>query len=122
MMRSFLVNLLPVALVLASCAGPRELSPAERKPMAHATPLRQPLPDDVERTAGRLAALVLADRPDSAAELLILIQEHDAELEAGGEPPSGLADNGTDLLNTLDGRRGYLQHAHEMLERDVIDP
>jgi len=122
MMRSFLVSLLPVALVLASCAGPRELSPAERKPMAHATPPRQPLPDAVERTAGRMAALVLADRPDSAAELLTLIEEHDAELEARGEPPSGLMDNGIDLLNTLDGSRSYLQHAHEMLERDDVDP
>ncbi len=122
MMRSFLVSLVPVALVLASCAGPRELSPAERKPMAHATPPRQPLPDDVERTAGRMAALVLADRPDSAAELLTLIKEHDAELETRGEPPSGLTDNSIDRLNTMDGSRSYLQHAHEMLERDDIDP
>ncbi len=122
MMRSFLVSLVPVALVLASCAGPRELSPAERKPMAHATPPRQALPDDVERTAGRMAALVLADRPDSAAELLTLIKEHDAELETRGEPPSGLTDNSIDLLNTMDGSRSYLQHAHEMLERDDIDP
>ncbi len=112
-----------LALVLTACAGgPRWLSPAERAPLTNRAAPRQPLPDDLERAAGRLAALALASQPDTAAEILTLIQERDAELEARGERPSGLSDNGLDLLNTLGDQRAYLEQAQEMLERGDIDP
>ena len=115
-------SLVITALLLAACAGPRALSPAEREPLVRESARRQPLPDEVERAAGRLAALTLADQPDTAAEILAAIQEHDAGLEAQGERPSGLSDNGLDLLNSLDGTSSYPERAQQLLERRDIDP
>jgi hypothetical protein len=80
------------------------------------------LPDEVERAAGRLAAIALADQPDLAAEILGAIQRHDREREVEGLPPSGLSDNGLDLLNALEGMPRYPALAEGLLERDDLDP
>jgi len=121
-MKSFPTSVLSVALLLAACADSRGPSLAEREPLRHGAAARQPLPHDVERAAGRLAAVSLAGQPDTAAEILAAIQKHDTELAARGERPSGLLDNSLDLFNTLDGQRAYLEHAHDQLARDDLDP
>ena len=122
-MRSYSASSLAgLALTFCACAGPQGLLPAERSPLVYESAPRSPLPDDVERSAGRLAALALANRPDNAAEMLDAIEAYDAAAEARGGQPSGLADNGLDLLYALNGSDGYLDHAQALLKDPDLDP
>jgi hypothetical protein len=80
------------------------------------------LPDDVERATGRLAAVVLANQTDTAAEILGAIQENDADRQRKGLPSTGLTDNALDLFNALEGSRGYPALAEALLDREDLDP
>ena len=82
MMRSYRASVMAVALGFVACGGPRGPSPAELAPLAHQTAPRQPLPDDVERATGRLAAVVLANQTDIAAEILGATFESDGDEDA----------------------------------------
>ena len=73
--------------------------------------------------AARMAALVLADRPDSAAAALQTIRDEDLRREADGRPPTGLVDNGRDLLHTMAGPNAYRVQSERLLEEEKeIDP
>ena len=67
-----------------ACASPtpvphgRLVSPRELAPAA--------LPDNLEIAAGRVAALVLADRPDSAVSVLEHMRREEAQRQGRGEP------------------------------------
>ena len=98
------------------------LQPAEQEPLANRLAPRQPLPDDLERAAGRLAALALADQPDRAAEVLGWMNDYEERRMREGRRPSGLLDNGLDLLNALDGTERYPARAEELLRRKDLDP
>jgi hypothetical protein len=83
---------------------------------------RAPLPDDAERAAGRLAAFALAGRPDSAAAMLEALTDDDEARRQRGEPPTGLADNGRELLAAAGGPAAYSAQAERMLEQAELDP
>jgi hypothetical protein len=110
-----------VAFVAAGCAsgGREEPPPAVFDPRSAARPA---LPDDAERAAGRVAAFVLADRPDDAAEQVGRLAEDERARIARGEAPSGLVDDARDLVNTLGSERAYEQNARRLLAEDGLDP
>ncbi|MFQ5513008.1 MAG: hypothetical protein ACE5FG_01115 [Myxococcota bacterium] len=89
--------------------------------MEHSVPAA-PLPEDVERAAGRLAALVLAEKPDLAAEVLGAMRDHEARRIEEGLPPSGLTDNASDLLNAMSEPPIYEELTRRMLEDNGLDP
>lgn len=113
---------LAAAIALAACSAPGR-RPAELDPLDHRS-LRASaaLPDDTEVAAGRLAAVVLADRPDTAGEILQAMREAEGARVTTGHQPSGLVDNGRDLIAALEGRRSYATHAEAMLEGEELDP
>ncbi|MFI5314666.1 MAG: hypothetical protein ACHQ6T_03115 [Myxococcota bacterium] len=129
MKTSFLISRCPrvaalcgAALALAACAGERGPAPAEWRPLEPAHAAREPLPDDAERIAARLAAAVLASRPREAdAENAALIREDEAR-KARGELPSGLVDNAAELLAARAGSDTFPERAGELLARDDLDP
>jgi hypothetical protein len=116
-----LCGLLFAVLALAACAS-APAPPAEHGILEHRRPAPPPLPDPAEKLAGRFAALVLAGRPDSAAEVLQSLQEEDRRLRAEGNPPTGLVDNSRDLLHTLAGPAGYQEQTLRLLEEENLDP
>ncbi len=118
-MRAAALALFAVSL---GCTGARQPTPAELDPLAPERPRRAALPDDAELGAGRLAALVLADRPDSAVAVLQTLREVEVERRARGEAPSGLLDNAEDLIGSMAGPRGHNARAEAMLGRDDLDP
>lgn len=110
------------ALVLAGCAGERGPAPAEWRPLEAARAAHEPLPDDAERIAARLAAAALVGRVrDAEAEGAALARE-DAAREARGELPSGLADNAAELLAACAGSESFPERADALLDRNDLDP
>src|SRR5262245_44820010 len=106
----------------AACAGPREPKPAEWRPIDAARAPREPLPDDAERIAARMAAAVLDDRRgDAEADAAALAREDDLR-EERGELPSGLTDNAAELLAASGGSLSYPDRADDLLDRDDLDP
>ena len=83
---------------------------------------RPALPDDAERAAARLAALVLADRPDLAVHALGELRGEESARRADGRGATGLLDNSLDLIFAQGGQDAYTAHVEEMLERDDLDP
>ncbi|HTO70030.1 MAG TPA: hypothetical protein VMR31_09240 [Myxococcota bacterium] len=111
-----------VALCAAGCAAHRAPKPAEWSPLESARAPHDPLPDDAERSAARLAAAVLADRRGDARAEAASIDREDAAREARGEKPSGLADNAAELLAACDGSDAFAEDADDLLDRDDLDP
>jgi hypothetical protein len=110
------------AVWLAACVGTRAPTPAEWSSLEPAHAAREPLPDDAEAIASRLAAAALADRRrDAEAEAAALARE-DAAREASGEKPSGLSDNAAELLAAFDGPERFAARADSLLHRGDLDP
>src|SRR5262245_4892140 len=65
-------------LALAACAHERDPTPAEYRPLEDARAPRQPLPDDAERIAARLAAAVLDGQRESAEAWAAELAQEDA--------------------------------------------
>jgi hypothetical protein len=120
--RSHSLVALCCALALAACAGERATAPAEWRPLEPARAAREPLPDEAERIAARLAAAVLLGRyRDAQAEQSALARE-DAARESRGELPSGLSDNAAELLMACGGSDSFPERAEILLERNDLDP
>jgi hypothetical protein len=85
-------------------------------------PAREPLPDDAERIASRVAAAALAGRTDQARSRSASLEREDALRESRGEPPSGLADNAAELVAACDGSDAFAVHARALLARNDLDP
>ena len=117
------LSLLACTALLAGCAGERAPKPAEWSPLAppaHAA--REPLPDDAERSAVRIAAAALAGRRADAEAESAALEREDAAREARGEERSGLADNAAELISACDGSEAFPQDVDELLARDDLDP
>ena len=113
---------LAVAGLMAGCASLRDPI-AEAQPLDLRRPVAVPLPDPSEKMAARMAALVLADRPDSAAAALQTLRDEDLRREADGRPPTGLVDNCRDLLHTMAGPNAYRVQSERLLEEEKeVDP
>ena len=110
------------ALALAACSGARGPTPAEWRPLEPARAAREPLPDDAERIAARLAAAALSGQWTGARAANAALLNEDARREARGELPSGLADNAAELLAARAGSEDFPDRAAELLERDDLDP
>ena len=121
-MKSCLASLVALGVGLSACGGPRGPHPAELDPLVERSAPRPPLPDDIERAVSRLAALALADQPDTAALVLDLIQQSETERERQGLLATGLLDNAMDLQNTLEPARAYLELAEQLLAEGDPDP
>jgi hypothetical protein len=121
-MRSVTVWCSAAALALGACASERGPASAEWRPLESARAAREPLPDEAERIAARLAAAVLVGRyADAQAEGAALARE-DAERETRGELPSGLQDNAAELLAACGGSESFPERADALLARDDLDP
>ena len=107
---------------LAACAHPQDPTPAEWRPLESARPPREPLPDDAERIAGRLAAAVLDGRREDAEAQAAALAREDALREERGELPSGLADNAAELFAATGGSLAYPDRTDALLDRDDLDP
>ena len=110
------------ALAALACAHPRDPTPAEWRPLETARPPREPLPDDAERIAGRLAAAVLDGRREDAEAQAAALAREDAQREERGELPSGLADNAAELFAATGGSIAYPDRTDTLLDRDDLDP
>lgn len=106
-----------------ACSGVRPPSPAEVTPISVARAPRAALPDDMERAAGRLAALVYANATDTAATVLSAMQEEEETRRRRGEPPTGLLDNARHLYGAAAGS-GEIHYwlAEQLLEEASLDP
>jgi hypothetical protein len=113
--------LLPALAVIAACASGRAPAPAELEPLDPSRPAVPRLHDEMERAAGRLAALALADQEDAAAQVLGLMRDEENARRARDLPPTGLADAAEDVVVALGGHGAYLRHAERALEED-LDP
>ncbi|MFQ5697599.1 MAG: hypothetical protein ACE5IL_04855 [Myxococcota bacterium] len=104
--------------VLGACASP---VPATLPLRSEERPSPPPLPDAVEKTAGRLAALVLADRRDSAAEKLddLIEAERSRRHEHGVAP--GVSDQARALFEAGAGRAAFLGWGRDALDSNVLD-
>lgn len=111
------------ALLLCANACTRAPTSAELQPVIEGRPAREPLPDDSERLASRVAAAALAGRTDQAiARSLALDGEDKARLERG-EPSSGLGDNAAEVVASCDGSDAFAAHAQQLLaQRPNLDP
>ncbi len=89
--------------------------------MAHGEERPSPLPDLAERQAAEMLELALAGHADEAAILSLQLQQHDEELRARGEAPTGLADNSEELLAALGGEDAYTDFAERALDDGEID-
>ncbi len=76
------------ALALAACSGARGPTLAEWRPIEPARAAREPLPDDAELIAARLAAAALAGQWTEARAANAALLSVDAQREARGELPS----------------------------------
>jgi len=108
--------------VLAACAHERDPTPAEWRPIDAARAPREPLPDDAERIAARMAAAVLDGRRGDAETDAAALAREDELREERGERPSGLSDNAAELLAASGGSISYPDRADELLDRDDLDP
>ena len=114
---------LTLGLVCAlGCAGTRTPSQFELEPLNTSREAPPPLADDMERATAELAALVLADQQDAAAETLSLILEAEQQREVQGEAPSGLTDNARELVNAMGGSRVYRESGEQLIDDDSTDP
>lgn len=105
--------------VLSGCASPSNPTlplRSEQRP-AHAA-----LPDALEKTAGRLAALVLAGRRDSAAAKLDDLILTENARRHGTRGSSGLVAEARTLFEAGAGRSAFLGWAMEALESDALPP
>jgi hypothetical protein len=117
--RSLLALATSIALVAALGCGH---APTPGRPWVQASePPQQALPDDMELAAGRLAALVLADRIEPATSLLEHMRESERQRRHQGAAPTGLIDDAQDLIASSYGRTAYLRHAERMLARGHAD-
>jgi tetratricopeptide (TPR) repeat protein len=112
---------LALAGLVAGCATRRETLHTEANPFDLRRPASVPLPDPTEKMAARMTALVLADRPDTAAAALQTLQEEDLRREAAGEAPTGLVDNARDLLHTLSAPNAYREQSARLLDEEEVD-
>ena len=113
-----LAALLPLA---AACGTP--FAPAEVAPLERGSAAREPLPDDSELAAARLAAGCFARTGhDCALQRLEELRAIDRERIAQDLPPTNLLDDALDVLNAGDGEQAYLAYAQEMLDSDQADP
>ena len=110
------------ALLAAACAGSRAPEPVEWSALAPEHAAREPLPDEAERSAARVAAAVLADRRDDAEAESAALDREDAARAARGEPRSGLADNAAELIAACDGSEAFPRDVDALLDRDDLDP
>jgi hypothetical protein len=108
---------------LCANACTRAPTSAELRPVVEGRPAREPLPDDSERLAARVAAAALAGRTDNAvARSMALEREDEARLERG-EPSSGLSDNAAEIVASCDGSDAFPAHARQLLaQRPDMDP
>ena len=90
--------------------------------MLDGSPAREPLPDDAERIASRVAAAALAGHTDQALSLAAGLAREDELREARGEPASGLADNAAVVTAACAGSDAFPAHARTLLARNDLDP
>jgi hypothetical protein len=120
--RSVTVLCSAAALALGACASERPPTPAEWRPLESARPAREPLPDEAERIAARLAAAALVGRYSDAQAQTAALAREDAAREERGELPSGLSDNAAELLAACGGSESFPERADALLARDDLDP
>lgn len=114
---------LALGLVCGSgCASTGGPSPFELDPLDESREAPPPLPDDLERASAQLAALVLAEQQDAAAETLGMIHRAEQQRRAQGKAPSGLTDNAQELVNALGGSAAYRASGERLLADDSTDP
>jgi hypothetical protein len=111
------------SLLLCASACTRAPTPAELQPVVEGRPAREPLPDDAERVASRVAAAALAGRTDQAVARGLALEREDKARVARGEPLSGLSDNAAEIVAACDGSDAFPAHARALLaqQRD-LDP
>jgi len=85
-------------------------------------PAREPLPDDAERIASRVAAAALAGRTDEAIARKAALEREDEARVARGEKRSGLADNAAEIVASCDGSDAFPAAATTLLGRGDLDP
>ncbi len=84
---------------------------------------REPLPDDAERIASRVAAAALAGRTDQAIARGMALEREDKARLARREPASGLADNAAEIVASCDGSDAFPAQAQILLaQRSDLDP
>jgi hypothetical protein len=111
------------ALLLCANACTRAPTSAELRPVVEGRPAREPLPDDSERLASRVAAAALAGRTDHAIARSLALEREDKARRERGEPTSGLSDNAAEVVASCDGSDAYPAHAQELLaQRPNMDP
>ena len=103
----------------AGCAS-RNPQPAELDPLSSERPPREPLPDEMERAAARLAALALADRPDAAGLALGLMGDAENERAGPDQSRTGLVEAAADVVVAIEGGGAYLSHARRTLRRPDV--
>ncbi len=123
-MRSYPVSrsVFGIVLLFCICACSQTGGPKRIDTFSDRTALKAPLPDDVERAAGRVAALSLAGLADRTATAYQKFAEYDESAQAEGKLPTGLADNALDLVYALEGIDVYGESAVKLLEREDVDP
>ena len=88
-------------------------------PIVESSPPRGALPDESERMAGRVIALVFADRDDDATQAFQMLQGREWGLD---EQPTGLVDNAEALIQSTEGHLLFEDWALGALDRGVHDP
>ena len=98
------VALALLAVGFVACAGARVPAPAELTPLVFGEERREPLPDDADLLAARIATLALAGRTEQAAALIDRTRSYDADRRLSGQAESGLLDaedSDTEILGRL---------------------
>ena len=110
-----------ILLCGSGCANSRTATPFELEPVRQEKTTSPALPDEMEQGSSQLAALVLADQHDAAAETLGLLERAEDKRAQRGAPPSGLIDNAREMVNTLGGPAGYASRGDRLLDDDATD-
>jgi hypothetical protein len=105
------------ALLAALGACSTAFAPAEVAPLERGSAAREPLPDEAELAAARIAAACMAQSGRACASpWLEELREIDARRAQDGLPPTHLLDDVTDLVSSGSGPEAYLSHARRMLD------
>ena len=107
-------------LALAACSS--AFAPAEVAPLERGSAAREPLPDEAELAAARIAAACLPRSGRACASPWFEeLREIDARRTEQGLPPTNLLDDVTDVVSSGSGEQAYLEYAQRMLAEGQPD-